>query len=483
MGYLRKSIYEIHEALINNLVTPEELLREALTKAHKDTNNAFEFICDEFAYEELKTLQNKDKNNLLWGIPYAIKDNFSTKNIPTCASSNILEGYVPIFSSEVVERLSNAGAILIGKTTLDEFGMGGHGTSGHKGFVYNPWDSSHQREIGGSSSGSAAAVCAGIVPFSIGSDTGDSVRKPASYSCLVGFKPTWGRISRYGMIPFAPSLDHVAFFTRNVYDSALILETISGRDEKDLTSSKEAVLNYKSLLDSSLKNTRIAVIKEIYDSMDNNECKKIFDETILKLQLSGAVINYVSLDIKLCKAIYPTYFVISSSEATSNTANLDGIKFGKGINEGTFEETLITTRAKGFSNPIKRRLIIGSYSLLKENKDDVYLRAQKIRRLIANAVNKILENNDVIFMPASNEIADEFAVKTPYSESRDIIDNYMAIANFAGLPSLTVPLGFSKGMPFGGNITGKIFKEQDVLNIAFAIEKITNIKDLSVKRK
>lgn len=481
MGFLRKSIYEIHEALINGLVTPEELVREALTKAHDDKNNAFEFISDDFAYEELKHLNEKDKNNLFWGIPYALKDNFSTKGIPTCASSNILEGYVPIFSAEIVNRLSQKGAILIGKTTLDEFGMGGHGTSGHHGFVYNPWDNTHKREIGGSSSGSAVAVSAGIVPFAIGTDTGDSVRKPASYACLVGFKPTWGRISRYGLFPFAPSLDHVAFFTRNVTDSAALLEALAGHDYKDLTSSKEIVKDYKNNLNPTVKDKKVAIIKEIYDAMPRNDELKVFEASLMKLKEAGATIEFVSLDINLCRAIYPTYFVISSAEATSNTANLDGIKFGFGIKGDNFEETLIKTRTAGFSNQIKRRFLIGSYSLLKENKDDIYLQAQRVRKLITNRVNEILKSFDAIYLPSASSIAPEFNKKPEASYDLDISDNFMAIANFAGLPSITVPLGFVNGMPYGVNITTSLFNEQGALDFALAIENITGIKDLSAR--
>ena len=253
MGYLRRSIKEIHEALISGAVTPEELVREALTKAHDNNDNAFEYICDKEAYEQIKDLGSKDKNNMLWGIPFVCKDNFSTKDIPTTASSNILNGYVPIFDSEVVIRLKKAGAILIGKATLDELAMGGTGTTGHLGDTYNPWDPSHKHQIGGSSCGSAASVAAGIVPFSIGSDTGDSVRKPAGYSALVGIKPTWGRISRFGLFPFAPSMDHVGYFTRNVFDGAVLLETLAGRDDKDSTSSTEKVIKYSDSVDGNLR--------------------------------------------------------------------------------------------------------------------------------------------------------------------------------------------------------------------------------------
>ena len=268
MGYLRKSIKEIHEALVSGAVTPEELVREALTKAHDNDDNAFEYICDKEAFEALKDLDSKDKNNILWGIPFVCKDNFSTKDIPTTGSSNILNGYVPIFDSEVINRLKAAGAILIGKTTLDELAMGGSGTTGHLGVTYNPWDETHKYQIGGSSCGSAASVAAGIVPFSIGSDTGDSVRKPAGFGAMVGVKPTWGRISRYGLFPFAPSMDHVGFFTRNVFDSAAILEVLAGRDEKDSTSSMKPVEDYASEMDKPINGKNIAIIKPGVDYFD-----------------------------------------------------------------------------------------------------------------------------------------------------------------------------------------------------------------------
>lgn len=479
MGYLRKSILEIHDALLNNLVTPNELVREALNKAHKDTNNAFEFICDDFAYSQIIELDKKDKNNPLWGIPFTIKDNFSTKGIPTCASSNILENYVPIFNSEVVERLMNAGAILIGKTTLDEFGMGGHGKSCHKGFVFNPWDVSHKREIGGSSSGSAATVAAGIVPFAIGSDTGDSVRKPASYSCLVGFKPSWGRISRYGLFPFAQSLDHVAFFTRNVLDSSIILNAISGHDEKDPTTINNDLIIEN--IDSSVKNKKFCIIKEIYESMPKNDVVNSFDVLVNKLKEAGSAVEFVSLDKEICKIIYPTYFVISSAEATSNLGCLDGIKFGKRYDSDDYFESVLKTRSEGFGHEIKERLIIGSYSLLKENRDAIYLKAQKCRRIISDRVDEILASYDAIILPTSPDIAPEFDEKNVNTVESNIVHNYLAIANFAGLPSLTVPIGFSKGMPFGVNITGKLFNEKEVLDIAQAIENIVGIKDLSAK--
>lgn len=482
MNYLDLSIKEIHEAIVNHKVTPLELVQEAIKRAKNDKNNAFEYICEKEALEEVKNLDEKKIDNLLYGIPYVLKDNFSTKGIPTSASSNILNDYVPIYSSEVYIRLKNEGAIMIGKSTLDELAMGGTGTTGRKGRTFNPWDESHLHMIGGSSCGSAAAVASGIVPFSIGSDTGDSVRKPASYAGLVGFKPTWGRISRFGLFPFAPSLDHVAFFSRNVFDSAIILKALSGRDEKDATSSIVKVDEYVNNLRKELKGKRIAVIEEIYDSFKNPVVKEAFDKALTKMKEEGAIVEYPSLDINLCKAIYPTYMVISCAEATSNNANLDGIKFGPRFEGDNYEDVMKEARTRGFSELIKRRFVIGSYSLLRENQYDTFLRAQKCRHMIVDAVNAILDKYDAIFLPASTGGAPLFEQSSDKLSAEYLLgDNYLAIGNFAGLPSLTLPLGFENNLPFGANLTCKKWKEQETLNLALAIEDITGYKNLIKK--
>ena len=483
MSYLDLGIVEMHEAIISGKVTPLELAKEAIERAKADKNNAFEYICEKEALEAVANLDKSKKDNLLWGIPYALKDNFSTKGIPTTASSNILNGYTPIFSSEVYLRLSQAGAICIGKTTLDELAMGGSGTTGHLGKTYNPWDPSHTHQIGGSSCGSAAACASGIVPFAIGSDTGDSVRKPASHACLVGIKPTWGRISRFGLFPFAPSMDHVAFFTRNVKDSAVVLEALSGRDIKDSTSSTEKVEEYSKNINSDIKGKKIAVIKEIYESITNKDIRKAFDDAVSKMKAAGAVVEETSMDINLCKAIYPTYIVISCCEATSNNANLDGIKFGPRFEGDGYEEVMTKARTKGFSELIKRRFIIGSYCLLRDNRNETFERAQRSRRLIVDTVNAILEKYDGILLPASPTTAPLFNSSSSDKLSNEylVADNWMAIGNFAGLPSITLPLGFENGLPFGVNLTCRKFAETELYGLAQAIENITGLKNVIAK--
>ena len=480
MNYLHKSLFEIHDAITRGEINPLDLVLEAIRKAKNDTNNAFEYISEQEALKRVNELDPSLKDNVFYGIPVVIKDNFSTKDIPTTGSSNLLKDYIPIFSAEAVNRLEKAGAVIIGKTTLDELAMGGKGVSGHLGPTYNPWDKTHKRMVGGSSSGSAAAISAGIVPFALGSDTGDSVRKPASYAGLVGFKPTWGRISRFGLFSFAASMDHVAYFTRNVMDSAISLSILAGRDEKDDTSSLESIDDYVEDISKSIKGKRIAVIQEVLDSIHNQVIISTFKNLIEKLKEAGSAVEFVHIDIKLLRTIYPSYMIISSAEAGSNYACLDGIKYGIHEEGKTYEEMVMSTRTKGFSPYVKRRFVIGAYSLLKENTDELFVRAQKCRRVIVDAFKNVLNDYDAICMPATPSVARniDYVDKDILSDEYLIADNYMAYANFGGFPSITVPLGFEEKMPFGVNVTANLFKEKDLFNIAFNIEKITGLKDL-----
>lgn len=486
MDYLSKNIFEIHQALVNKEVTPLDLVKEALEKIKKDTNNAFEYVYEKEAIKLATELskQEVEVDNPLWGIPFAIKDNFSTKDIPTTASSRLLEGYLPPFDAEVYTRLLNKKAIPIAKTTLDELAMGGTGSSGHLGKTYNPWDESKTRMIGGSSCGSAAACAAGIVPYAIGSDTGDSVRKPASYSALVGFKPTWGKISRFGLFTFSASLDHVSYFTKNVKESALLLNVLGGHDDKDTTSSSLPMEDYVTAIKENKEPYTFAVIKEIYDDLKDETIKKAFDSLIEELKQKGHKINTVSITLPIAEAIYPAYYIISSAEATSNNANLDGIKFGTYKDADTFEEMLFKVRTEGFSDRIRRRFVIGSISLLEENQEEIYLRALRCRRMIVETFNKVLESNDAIILPASPTIAPLFGDDTPkksFNKDAAISDNYLAFANLGGYPSITLPLGFEDKMPFGVNITSHHFTESKLFNIAQVVEDITGLKDLTKK--
>ncbi|MGM9874102.1 MAG: amidase family protein [Bacilli bacterium] len=480
--YLHMSLVDMHNALVNKEITPFELVSLSLSAIKKDKNNAYEIILEESALEEAKKLSEVEIDNLFWGIPYVLKDNFSTEGILTTGSSNILNGYVPVYSATVYKKLKEKHAILVAKATLDELAMGGTGTTGHKGKTYNPYDKSHTHQVGGSSCGSAVAVSSGVVPFALGSDTGDSVRKPASYAGLVGFKPSWGRISRFGLFPFAPSLDHVAYFTRNVYDSALLLSLLAGRDMNDSTSSNKEVIDYSIKINDDVSSYKVAVIKEIIDSIDDSDIKNAFFNSINNLKSLGVTVEMVSFDINLLKAIYPSYIVISCAEATSNNANLDGIKFGPRYQGNTYEEVMEKARTNGFSELIRRRFVIGSYSLLKENQNELFLRAQKCRRLIVNEVNRILSTYDFIYLPASPTTAPTFASSSDKLSNEYLIaDNHLALANFAGLPSITLPIGMKDGLPFGANFTSRAFEEDKVLNIAHALEATLPYKNMYAK--
>jgi aspartyl-tRNA(Asn)/glutamyl-tRNA(Gln) amidotransferase subunit A len=480
MNYLDLPLAQLHQALVDKRVTPLELTQEALKRAHANQDNAFECLCDKEALAFASSLGEPEKDNPLWGVPYFAKDNFSTKGIPTTASSNILNGYVPVFDATVVAKLKAAKAVMIGKTTLDELAMGGTGTTGHLGKTYNPYDPKHERMIGGSSCGSAASVSASIVPFALGSDTGDSVRKPASYAGLVGMKPTWGRISRYGLFPFAPSLDHVGYFTRDVYASAVLLDVLAGRDPHDATSSDKPVEHYEEDLAKPVKGMKVAVLKEIVDSISNKELRTHFDASVAALEKVGVSVDYVEFGKDFLESLYATYIVISCAEATSNDANLDGIKFGPYQGGKTYQEVMFNARTKGFSELIKRRFVIGSYCLMRENQEELFLRAQRNRAAIVAKVNAILKDHDAIYVPAAPGVAPSFSgASDKLSDEYLIADNHLCLGNFAGLPSITLPLCYEKGLPIGINFMGRAYEEKKLFQLASAFERLSGLAETS----
>ncbi len=473
------TIVDLHDLYVAKKVTPLEVTKEVIDQLKKDDNNAIEYLMEKEAIAMAENIGEVEANNLLWGIPFAIKDNISLKDIPCTGSSNILNGYVPVFNATVVEKLLSKKAIPIVKASLDELAMGGSGTSGHLGTTFNPYDKSHTHLIGGSSSGSAALTSAGIVPFSLGSDTGDSIRKPASYAGLVGYKPTWSRISRYGLFPFAPSLDTIGYFTRSVDDAAILLDALAGRDDNDSTSSSKAVDEYYKNVDADVKGKSVVIIKEIMDAISDADVINSFNDVVEKLKANGIKVSIKSLDEDLLRSLFPTYFVISCAEATSNNANLDGIKFGKYYDGKTYEDVMMQARTNGFSELIKRRFIFGSFALMRENQQDLFLRAQRNRRRIVESVNALLKENDFILLPASPSVAPTFENKSDrLSEQYLLADNHLVIANFAGLPSLTLPLGLKDGLPYGISLTGRAFEDLNVFQVGKAIEKITNLKGL-----
>ena len=381
-------IDDIRKEIDNGNITSEELFNESVEKANKyqAEYNSFVTIMDKYEYTA--------GSSMLSGIPYALKDNISTKGIVTTASSNILKDYVPLYDATVYKKLKEAGAVLMGKTVLDELAMGGTGTTGHTGVVRNPWDKN--RLIGGSSAGSASSVALGIVPFAIGSDTGDSIRKPAAYGGVVGYKPTYGRVSRYGLFAFASSLDHVGVFARSVRDVSYVMDVIKGHDDKDMTSLPNEDVSYVNELDNDVKGKKLFYIKEAVEIDNGNEELRLildnFRQTLDKCREIGIEVQEVSFRKDLLEAIYPAYMCISCAEATSNNSNLTGIPFGSRVNGNNINDIMIKTRTEGFSELIKRRFVMGSYILQKENQEKLFLNACRVRRLIVDKMNELFNN-------------------------------------------------------------------------------------------
>ncbi len=485
MSYLDKTIAEIKLSLDKNETTVSSLTTEAIERAkdYQEKLNSFVTITEDNAKNQLDNLDSV-KDSPLKGIPYALKDNFSTKGILTTASSNILKDYVPFFNATCVNKLYNKGAILIGKTVLDELAMGGTGTTGHTGPVKNPWNA--KRLIGGSSAGSASAVASGIVPFSIGSDTGDSIRKPACYGGIVGYKPTYGLVSRFGLFAFASSMDHVGCFTRSVLDSAIVTDAIKGKDEKDMTTFDSSNINLTANINNDIKGKKLFYIKELVDRNNyQDDMDEELDQILINFDLIkekcknlGMTIEEVSIDKNLLKAIFPTYITISCAEATSNNSNLTGIIFGPRGAGDNINEIMFNARTKGFSELIKRRFVLGSYILQKENQEKLFLNAGRIRRLIVDKMTTLFKEYDAMILPATGSIAPTFRKEDidKLSDRYLLLENHMAIANFGGFPSITIPSGFVHNMPIGINITSGIKQDEKLLNIANKIENALTYK-------
>ena len=482
MEYMNKSLKEIHEALKNGEVTSKELIQESLKKTHElgDKCNAFVTIL-----EEAKEVEVTD--NLLSGIPYGIKDNYSTKGILTTGSSNTLKDYVPFFNATAIENLNKAGAVPVNKTVLDEFGMGGTGTTGHTGIVLNPWDTS--RMCAGSSSGSAAAVAAGVYPYALGTDTGDSIRKPAAYLGIVGYKPTYGMISRYGVFPFASSLDHCGVLTRSVEDAAIVVDNMKGLDKNDMTSWDSSNINLFESLENNPKGKKVCYIKELcnienYPNADEElkEHLENFHKTLEMCKSLGMIVEEVSIDRNLLNASYSAYVVIHSAEASSNMSNLTGIIFGPRGEGENYIEMMKDHRTKGFSPLIKRRFVIGSYVLQAENKDKYFHNAQRIRRMLVDSYKELFEKYDAVISPVGIGAAKKFDdMNKKYDTNTIALDEQLQIGNFGGFPSITIPNGFINNLPVGINITGNCYDDINVLNIAYSLESNMNYKNQIAK--
>lgn len=480
--YMNKSIKEIHEALQKKEITSEELIKESLQKSHElqEKCNAFVTILDEA--KEIEVTED-----LLSGIPYGIKDNYSTKGILSTGSSNTLKDYIPFFTATAISNLESHGAVAVNKTVMDEFGMGGTGTTGHTGVVRNPWDKT--RMCAGSSAGSACAVAAGVYPYATGSDTGDSIRKPAAYCGIVGYKPTYGMISRYGLFPFASSLDHCGVLTRNVEDAAIVVDAMKGIDKNDMTSWDSKNVHLLASLTGNVKGKKLCYIKEICDisnypdaSEELKEHLENFKKTVDLAISLGMEVEEVSVDQTLLNAVASTYVVISCAEATSNMSNLTGFIFGPRGEGKTYIEQMKDYRTKGFSPLIKRRFVIGSYVLQAENKDRYFHNAQRVRRLLVDTWNKLFEEYDAVILPVGSGPAKHLDGSLDILDKNTVaLEEHLQIGNFGGYPSITIPNGFIDHMPVAFNITGKCYDDENVLNIAYAFENAMEYKNQIAK--
>lgn len=451
---------------------------EKAKESQSELNAVVTFVDVEEQITELNTIE---KDAPLYGVPIVLKDNVSTKGILTTASSRILDNYVPVYNAHIVDKLKQAGAVVIAKASMDELGMGGTNKNAYTGKVNNPWDTA--RISGGSSGGSAVLVAKGIVPLAIGTDTGDSVRKPAAYNGVIGVKPTYGRISRYGIIPYASSLDHVGYFTTAIEDAAIALEVLAGRDDRDMTSSFEEVKPYAKDLHANIKGKRIAILDNVQNAIEDSEITSNFNDLMKKLESRGAIVEHVRLDDKLMHAILPTYYIIANAEATANHSNLDGIRFGMREDGENVEDVMIHSRTIGFCSYVRKRFVIGSYSLFVENQDKIFRKAQKVRRLIVDELKKTLDNYDIVIASAAPSIAplSEDSKDEQLGKDAIVADNHMILGNFSGYPSITIPTGFSKGMPIAVNMSAKPFDEQTLFNIGKAIEEETGLKGNDVE--
>ena len=477
-------IIKLHEMLKNNEITVEELVNDSLKKAHElqEKCNAFVTIMDDTKVEV--------NDNLLSGIPYGIKDNYSTKGILSTGSSNTLKDYVPFFDATAVANLKKNGAVGIAKTALDEFGMGGTGLTAHTGIIKNPWDTT--RICGGSSAGSACSVAYGVYPYALGSDTGDSIRKPAGYCGIVGYKPTYGMISRFGLFPFASSLDTCGVLTRSVEDAAIVVDGMKGIDENDQTSWISSNINLYNHLSKDVKGKKLFYIKEITDISNyphaSNELKvhlENYQKALEKLRNIGVTVEEVSIDKTLLSVIPSVYVCISCAEATSNMSNLTGISFGPRGNGENVMDMIKDYRTKGFSPLIKRRFVIGSYVLQKENQERYFLNACRVRRLIVDKFKSLFKEYDGFILPVGSGVAPliEGLNEKVDDDELAILENHLQIGNFGGFPSITIPNGFINGLPVGINITGNCYDDQTVLNLAYALEDLMDYKNMVVGDK
>ena len=480
-------IKELHEKLINKEITSVQLTEQyfaAIEKSDKEIG-AYLTLTKDLAMAQAKLTDEKisrgEEIDLIEGIPSAIKDNICVDGVRMTAASKILDNYVAPYDATVIRKLKECGAVILGKANLDEFAMGSSTENSAYQTTKNPVDT--ERVAGGSSGGSVAAVAAGEAVWSLGTDTGGSIRQPASFCGVVGLKPTYGRVSRYGAVAMASSLDQIGPIANSVEDCAIILSRIAGEDRLDATSAKSADKNFEDYLTGDIAGKIIGVPKEYMDGLDG-EIKNVFDASLEKFKSLGAKIEEISLPHS--QYALATYYIIMTSEVSSNLAKFDGIKLGlradDAIESETSEkelpkkllETYLDTRRIGFGDEVKRRIMLGTYALSAGYYDAYYLKAQKVRALIRRDFEQAYEKVDFIFSPTAPEVAFKIGEKSKDPLKMYLSDIYTITANLAGVPAISFPIGTvateKKNLPIGGQLMGKWFDEEGLLNVAHTFE-------------
>ena len=469
-NYLDLDINEIHKLLVDKKIKPIDLVNEAFERIENNKDlNAFITLDKENALKRAKELEEVTPDNLLYGIPIAIKDNIVTKDLKTTCASHILDNFMPIYDATVVKKIKDANMIIIGKTNMDEFAMGSTSQTSYFGAPLNPWNKT--KVSGGSSGGSAVCVSARLTPFALGSDTGGSIRQPSSYCGIVGMKPTYGRVSRYGLVAFGSSLDQIGPMTRNVYENAVLLNLISGRDDNDLTSSHREVEDYTRKIGKDIRGMHIAVPNFFMSEIVSKEVKDKVNEVIDMLKENGATIDYI--DIDYIENAVTLYQIIAMGEASSNLARFDGVKYGYSKeNPSSVDDLYGYTRGEGFGEEVKRRIMVGSYLLSGDNAKIYYDKALQIRNGIRESFLEAFKKYDLIIGPNATTVA--YNLNEGLDDPRKtFLDDILVIpVNMAGLPGMNVPIGFNNdNLPIGLQIIGNSWDEATMYQLASFIEK------------
>jgi len=467
------SVAELSKGLKNKEFSSVELTQHYLDRINRSDLNAFITVTDELAVSQARAADAKLANgssSVLTGIPFAHKDIFCTKGVKTSAGSKILDPFISPYDATLSHKLNIENMVMLGKTNMDEFAMGSSNENSFYGPVLNPWNK--KMVPGGSSGGSAAAVAGRLSPFATGTDTGGSIRQPSSLCGITGIKPTYGRVSRYGMIAYASSLDQAGPMTQTAEDAALILNAIAGFDEKDSTSALRDVPDYTKSLRDSIKGLKIGIPKEFFSEGLDNSIEKVITESMKEFEAMGAKLQEISLP-NSAYAI-PTYYIVAPCECSSNLSRLDGVRYGYRCKDPKdLNDLYLRSRSEGFGDEVKRRIMIGTYALSAGYYDAYYLKAQKVRQLISEDFKKAFQNVDIIMGPVSPTTAFELgAIKDPVSMY--LADMYTLSANLAGLPGMSIPAGFSNNLPVGLQMIGNYWSEEVLLNAAHQFQTQTD---------